>query len=265
LLCDVVAAEERLELNTVLMESTFKLQGEGSRGTAFIIGRPSKKEPEKAYYVLVTAAHVLDSIRGDTAQVALRKKKKDGTWEKVPYTIKIRHNDKPLWIRHDEVDVAAMYIGLPKNVDIPLLPIDFLVDDKNLEQFEIHPGDELMCLGYPLGAEGPAGFSVLRSGKIASYPLLPTKQIKTFLYSFEIFEGNSGGPVYFVESGRTYKGSMHVVTIQFIAGLISKQYFATETIVSLREKKELKHALSLAVVVHASLIKETIEKLPEID
>lgn len=247
------------------MESTFKLQGEGSKGTAFIIGRPSKKEPEKGYYVLVTAAHVLDNIRGDKAQITLRKKKKDGAWEKVPHTIKIHHNNKPLWIRHDEVDVAAMYIRLPKNVNIPLLTIDFLVDDKGLEQFDIHPGDELICLGYPLGAEGPAGFPILRSGKIASYPLLPTKQMKTFLYSFEIFEGNSGGPVYFVESGRTYKGSMHVATIQFVAGLISEQYFVTEKIVSLREKKEVKHALSLAVVVHASLIKETIEKLPEIN
>jgi hypothetical protein len=247
------------------MKSTFKLQGEGSMGTGFVIGRPSNKEPNKAYYVLVTAAHVLEKMQGDQAYIILRTKKDDGTYEKIPFPIKIRGDSKPLWVRHNEVDVAAMYVSLPKNIDMPLLAANFLVDDKGIQEFEIHPGDELMCLGYPLSVEGPEGFPILRSGKIASYPLLPTKHIKSFLLSLQIFEGNSGGPVYFVESGRTYKGSVHVSTIQFIAGLISEQYFATENIESLREKKEVKHPLSLAVVIHSVFIKETIDKLPKFD
>ena len=251
------------DLNIVLMESTFKLEGKGSMGTAFIIGLPI--DSTRGYPVLVTAAHVLKKIQSDYAQLILRKKMADGSWEKDPRTIKIRDKGKPLWVQHDSVDVAAMYVLLPKNIDILPISTDFLANDKELKQFEIHPGDELMCLGYPFGAEGPVGFPILRSGKIASYPLLPTKQIKTFLYDFEVFEGNSGGPVYFVESGRTYKGGMHVGTIQFIAGLVSKQYMITEKIKSLRETKEEKHTLGLAKVIHASLIKETIDKLPKIE
>ena len=55
---------EALELNTVLMRSTFKLEGKGSIGTAFIIGRPTKKDTTKAYYVMVTAAHVVEQMGG---------------------------------------------------------------------------------------------------------------------------------------------------------------------------------------------------------
>lgn len=259
---------EALELNTVLMKSTFKLMGNGSIGTAFIIGRPSKKEPNKAYYVMVTAAHVLEQMKGTHATIFVRRKMRDGTYEKVPHPVEIRRDDKPLWVRHPDqvIDVAAMYIALPQDIDITLLPTAMLADDEVLEKFEIHPGDELMCLGYPFGAEANiAGFPILRSGKIASYPLVPTQQTKTFLYDFQIFKGNSGGPVYFVESGRTYAGGMHVGTIQFIAGIVSQEHLITEKIESLYEVKEERHPLGLANVVHARFIKETIENLPSLD
>jgi len=143
-----------------------------------------------------------------------------------------------------------MKIDLPVFVakqtkEIPMLSTDLLADDKIMERFEIHPGDELLCLGYPLRAE-VFGFSILRSGKIASYPLLPAKDTKTFLFDFEVFKGNSGGPVYFVDKGRRYGGTAHVAeSIQFVAGIVTRQH----------EK------LRLAVVVPAYFIKETLALL----
>jgi len=59
----IASAEERraVELNTTLMESTFKLMGQGERGvalgTAFVLGRPYPNDATKARYVMVTAAH----------------------------------------------------------------------------------------------------------------------------------------------------------------------------------------------------------------
>lgn len=259
---------ETLELNTVLIKSTFKLAGEGSVGTAFVIGRPSRVEATRAYFVMVTAAHVLEQMKGAHATLFLRQKMQDGTYIKVPYPVEIRRDNKPLWMRHpdDITDVAVMYVALPQDIDITLLPTAMLADDEVLEKFEIHPGDELMCLGYPFGAEAnPAGFPILRSGKIASYPLVPTRQTKTFLYGFQVFRGNSGGPVYFVESGRTYGGAMHVGTIQFIAGIVSQEHLITEKVESLYEVKEQRHPLGLAKVIHACFVKEAIEKLPSLD
>lgn len=50
--------EERPGINTVLMPSTFKLTGWGSTGTAFVLAKPSPTDPQKGFFVLVTAAHV---------------------------------------------------------------------------------------------------------------------------------------------------------------------------------------------------------------
>src|SRR5438874_2107144 len=60
------------ELNTLLMKSTFLIEGEASArqiayGTAFIIGRPLKRDDTRAAFVLVTAKHVLESIVSETA------------------------------------------------------------------------------------------------------------------------------------------------------------------------------------------------------
>ena len=259
---------EVLELNTALMKSTFKLAGDGRFGTAFIVGRPMVKEPGKAYFVMVTAAHVLEQMKGTHATLFLRKKE-DGNYKKIPLPVEIRRDDKPLWIRHPDeaADVAAMYVAMPQDIDITLLPATLLADDEALGKFEIHPGDELLCLGYPFGAEAnEAGFPILRSGKIASYPLIPTNQTKTFLYDFQIFPGNSGGPVYFVELGRKYAGAVRPAEIiQFIAGIVSQEHLIKEKTESLYEVKETRHPLALAKVVQASFVKETIEILPSFE
>lgn len=128
----------------------------------------------------------------------------------------------------------------------------------------MHPGDVLSCLGYPYGAEAnESGFPILRSGQIASYPLTPTTKIQTFLFDFRVFGGNSGGPVYFVSSNRTYGGTTKLgETIQVLAGLVSQEKLVEEEIRSLTETRRSKQPLSLAVVVHAALIREAIELLP---
>lgn len=253
-----------MDINTILMRSTFKVSGMGSAGTAFIIGRPVPNDIGKLYYVLVTADHVFRDMEGEHATIYLRKKQGD-EFIKFPYTLKIRGGTEPLWKKHPETDVAAMYIRLPEEADLQLLPTSMLADDDMLNQFEIHPGDTLSCLGYPYGAEAnEAGFPILRSGQIASYPLTPTGQIKTFLFDFQVFSGNSGGPVYFVQSNRAYGGSTKLgQIIQFFAGIVSQEQFLEEEVRSITETRHTKHRLSIAVVVHAALIRETIDLLPD--
>lgn len=254
-----------IELNTLLMQSTFMLVGQTSAqnkmsfGAGFIIGRPLKKKLEFSRYVLVTAAHVFEGFVGQKAVIILRKQKEDGSYEKVPYEFQIRDTaSKPLWVRHadKDVDAAAMYIYLPSAVKFALIPTQLLGDDAILEKFEIHPGDELASLGFPLGVQAPeGGFPILRSGKIASYPLIPAKRVKKFYFDFQVYEGNSGGPVYFVQSGRYYDGSHHLgETIHFIIGLVSAQ-----TISKLYNNQPV----YLAEIVPAQFILETVNLLPE--
>ncbi len=280
-LCDLQAAaqnqlhprdppkQKHLELNTVLMQCTFEIEGRNAEGqesigTAFVIGRPIPSIPNRARYVLVTAGHVLSDIATDSATLYLRRRAGSDHWAPAPISVPIRARGRPLWTKHPSADVAVMYIKVPTDVSIPLLTTDFLADDAVLSRFEIHPGDELECLGFPLGlASNRARFPVLRSGRVASYPLLPTSAVKTFLFDFRVFKGNSGGPVYFVQTNRSYGNAVHLgETVSFIVGLVSGEELFSQRISSPYQQEVRQVQLGLAVVVDASLIKQAIEMLP---
>jgi len=255
-----------LELNSTMMRNTYKLEGEGSTGSCFLIGKPLKDDPTRANLVLVTAAHVLEQMKGTAATIYLRKKQ-DDLFMKFPWGIRTRQGDNPCWIKNRSgLDVAAMYVALPTDIDCQLLPITMLADNKILTEFEVHPGDEMCCLGFPLGFEAnEAGFPILRSGRVASFPLVPTEKYKSFLLDFQVYRGNSGGPVYFVETNRSYAGATHISRIQFITGIVSRACSVKESIIGLYEKKEQEHPLALAVIVQAAYILETINQLPELE
>ena len=256
---NVVAVAQ--DLCTIAIESTFKFQGEGSIGTCFIVGQPVPGEKSAARYVLVTARHVLNEAKGEKATIHLRKKNGE-VYKRYPFEIAIRTNNTPLWVEHPIADVAAMYVALPRDAYIRLISTDLFATDDMLAQFEIRPGDQLFALGYPLSQESnAAGFPVLRSGTIASYPLLPTKHTGTFLLDFEIYKGNSGGPVLLVSQNRVYAGGTHVGVVNFIIGLVSGERVLQERVEMLFEKREQTHTLKIAQVVHASMIKETIDIL----
>lgn len=228
-------------------------KGETSGGTVFILGKPISET--KAHFVMITAAHVFDAIDGDTATITFRSKSAEGKYTEKPHLIKLRNAGVPLYVKHPDVDVAALYVTMPIEFSsTPLLPIALLANDEWLKTFEIHPGDELICLGYPLFASADHGFPILRSGKIASYPLVPAKEHKNWLFDFRVFGGNSGGPVYFVDSNRQYGGTTHLgEKIQFVVGLVTSQLSAA--LVGNRE-------LQIGVVIPAVFIRETLDLLP---
>lgn len=251
------------ELNTIMMEATCKVIGPNTLATGFVIGKTDQNKPPKVFHTLITAHHVLQATRGDTVNLVFRQKQQDGSWKRIEISVKIRDNQKPLWQKHPEVDLAAIFIQLPKNVINSLVTTDLLIGDQKLLEYEIHPGAELLCLGYPFGMEAnPQGFPILRSGRIASYPLTPTKKIKTFLFDFAVFKGNSGGPVYFVEHNPIYGRTAHMGrTIRGIIGIVVRERSITQKIQELYEKSEKVTPLQLGEVIHASFIKELVDSM----
>lgn len=250
------------ELNTVLMHATFRIQGPAkvdnnktAFGTVFVMGIPIKENPKLANIVLVTAAHVLDDIGGDLASLTLRKPNSDGSYTAFPFTIQIRAAGQPLYVKHPTADVAAMYADLPDEVPLTGLPPTALATDQTLRDIEVHPGDEAFVLGFPLGAAAPGAFPILRTGRIASYPLTPMDTVKQIYFDLFIYGGNSGGPVYYSFSNRVFKGGVHLGVSQGILGLVIQQAhssipeFATSP-------------LNLGVVVPAAFIRETLDRLP---
>jgi hypothetical protein len=84
------------------------------------------------------------------------------------------------------------------------------------------------------------------------------------LFDFEVFLGNSGGPVFMIETNRSYGCGVHIGrTTQLIIGLVSQERIMKFKSQTLYEQKWQTHPLKLGTIVHAALIKETIEMLPE--
>jgi hypothetical protein len=252
------------DLSVLLMNSTFEITGKAadlngapqlSYGTVFFLGKQFKSDPKHGEGVLVTAAHVLNEIVSDDATLMLRSKNSDGTFTSVPYSIKIREGGKPLYTTNPNADVAVMYQSIPVELHFDVLPLSFLVDDARITHLEIHPGDELLCLGFPLFTNFNT-FPVIRSGLLASYPLIPSLVMKTFYYNFHVFPGNSGGPVYFSFSNRVFGGATNIGTEQGILGLVIQQ-------LNSKLPGHETEQLDMAVIIPSSRIAETIALLPD--
>jgi hypothetical protein len=252
---------ELFDLNTVLMQSTYLIQGpkkgadnELSFGTAFLVGKPTD-DKSKQHYVLVTARHVLDEIDGDTATIFVRKQRSEGNYSVSPWSIKIRENGKNDYVKLDGMDISALYVEMPDDLNVTVVPTSLLADDDAFKNYEIHPGDQLRCLGFPLYVSSEGGFPILRSGMIASYPIIPTDINKLFYFEFKVFQGASGGPVYFEDHDRIYGGREHLgERIQFVAGLVTAQ---------IASKVYNNQLIDIAIVAPSSYILKTIELLPK--
>lgn len=252
LLAAPVLADDE-DLDTQLMRATVKISHEKSTAAGFVLTKGDQR-------ILVTAAHVLESTPGDETTVIFRSKSAEGEYKKAPAKLVIRKEGKPIWAKHPSEDIAAMAVVPPANADLPSLSTELLAADDDLRKHGVHPGVRLACLGFPHREEGSnAGFPLLRDGPIASFPLLPTAKTKTFLLSVNVFEGDSGGPVYLSRPGSTEPSRDDA---RLIVGLVAAQRFLDEEMKMVYGTSKIRHRLGLAIVVHASLIKETIERLP---
>jgi hypothetical protein len=258
----VLASLHAEDLSTQLMHCTCRLSDPHSAATAFVLSRPKPADPKQSEWILITAAHVLEGMKGEEASLLTHQKQPDGTYKKVHVPIKVRKDGKPRWVKHGEADVAAMRVALPPVIDMPRLPTELLASEELLKRYEIHPGDTVLCLGYPHRfEENHGGFPVLREGRISSYPLTPTRTTKTFHVSFNTFEGDSGGPVYLYDRNRLLENGKSE-PVRLILGLVYGQHFIDEDIKTAYETRKTRVRLGLAIVIHAALIREAIGQIP---
>lgn len=275
-------ASPELEFNSILFENTFKIYGPtnkknvGSCGTVFLVLRPLKSDPTKGRWVLVMAGHVLDGIAGDSAFMAMRSYQ-NNSWNRVPIPLQIRQAGKPLWAKHPTADVAAMYVSIPSGLEPQhtFSSTTLLGNDEKFIAYGLHPGDQLFALGFPFCEEGNFGFPVLRGGTLASYPLVPSSTVHSFLLDFSVFPGNSGGPIYTPGGTRIRGNAISAGAPPMVVGLVSAQALepdvpnpsssSTGALFTAAPPNQKRGSLSLAIVVPASFISDTIEALPPPD
>lgn len=239
-----------LESPVSLIESTVQLEqitnpGERVVGTGFLISAANADGSPRT--ILITANHVFDSMKADEVKVGFRSTTLGGGWSYTPATLRIRdESGGELWTRHPSQDVAAITVTAPPEFARAAIPLNYLAADDGPAKRAIEPGAELLVLGYPRGlAANTAGFPILRSGRVASYPISP-KTSPTFLLDFAVFPGNSGGPVFFT-SGLQRAGNGEAPP--FIAGILTQQ-------VEFNNER-----LAIGIVTHAKYIGETVDLL----
>jgi hypothetical protein len=257
-----VAQGQVRDLDTRLMLSTILLSHPDSTATAFVLTRPAPGRPGQTQFVLITAGHALSQVKGETTTAVFRKIEADGSYSKCPQQLVLRQGGKDLWTKHPDADVAVMVVSAAGDVVLPCVSTDLLASDADLTRWQIHPGDEVRCLGYPHAAQfapGPDGFGVVRRGCIASYPLLPATKHRTFIADVNTFEGDSGSPIYLAEHSRYVAGRPGPGQAELILGLVVAQQFIDERFTQIYESGLFRHRLGLAIVVNSQTIRETIE------
>ena len=246
-----------MDLAVELIHATVQLEqplGDGTStvGTGFLISAPGADGKPRT--VLVTANHVFEKMSLADARIGYRVSNADGSWSYSPKPIKIRDKDgAALWTHHPNRDVAVMTIKAPAEFAKAPIPVNYLAKDETFDAYQVNAGNEMMALGFPRGlSANSAGFPILRSGRVASYPLGPAAAFPTFLLDFSVFPGNSGGPV-FISRQQNPTGLTPVSDKApdpgFIAGLLTQQ-------VELNSER-----LEIGIVTHAKYIRETIDML----
>lgn len=236
-----------MDLSVELIHATVQLEqplGDGTRtvGTGFLVSAPTADGTPRT--VLITAGHVLDRMPAGEMRIGYRAQLDGGAWAYEPQKIAIRSDVGELWTRNPERDIAAIVVNVPAEYARAAIPLDWLADGDAFERHRVGPGDEMIALGFPRGlSANGAGFPILRAGKVASYPLGPTKEFPTFLLDFSVFPGNSGGPVFVKETGPDGKPSI------LVAGILTQQVELTG------------ERLEIGIVTNASFVRETIAML----
>jgi len=214
-------------------------------GTGFLVQAPRPDGTPRV--VLVTAAHVLERMAQPQARIGWRVQTLDGGWRFDPQPLAVRDAaSRPLWTRLPDRDIAVMEVQAPDPFARAAIPLAWLADDASFQDWEVGPADELLSLGFPRGlSANRAGFPILRVGRIASWPISPVSAFPTFLLDFQVFEGNSGGPVFWTPTARRRPGTTDP-DHPFIAGVLTQEVRAGE------------ERLSLGVVTHARFVRDAI-------
>ena len=233
-----------------VMHSTFKLFNPGSTATCLLVHQESAPD----HPIIISAAHVFEKMKGETAIVVFRKKDKSGLYKRHDHQIKIRNKEKKLWVRHPDRDIAALRLEKkPDNTPCPTISTKILADSKKLKKQGVTICDSVFVLCYPERTEANgAGFPVARHATIASFPLSPAKHYPSFMLDFNTFGGDSGGPVFVKDT---------LGKAPLVIGIAVAQYRYDESVKMLNEERSVHHPLGLSKVIHSQFILETLGML----
>ncbi len=188
-------------------------------GTGFLVNDPQPDGSPRT--VLVTAGHVFDNMPGPVAYIGYRTRTADGGWKYAPLPLTIRSGPSLLWTKSPDEDVAVIAVQAPPEFARAAIPLNWLADEADFADTGIEPGDEMFVLGFPDGlSANPEGFPILRSGHVASYPLVSVPSYPRFMLDMRTYAGGSGGPVFLASPIQRRPGAPLAGT-PYVTGLLA--------------------------------------------
>ncbi len=241
---------------TTVLWATVKVVNPGSTATAVLV-RSAEGKP-----VLLSANHVFSAMQGDVCTVILHRADESGRFRTNPKPLTIRRDGKPLWRQHPTADLAAIPVPFSDEDNAAVLPWDSLATAEDLERLALQPGDVVRGIGFPHGNAfkgSPLEFGVVRLGCLAGYPLLPIEPGRTFLADMNIFEGDSGGPVYVWDLHDAEGGDRGAKKDGLILGIVVAQHFIDEEYKLIYGSGKYRHRMGLAIVAPSPFAREAVE------
>jgi hypothetical protein len=243
---------------SALLAATFKLTNKESSGTCFLVEPPLASGWSNGVVIVVTAAHALEQPPDTECRIVMRERRGDGSFVRKEVPLPLRSADKPLWCKHPDEDVAAVKFTLPSGVWCQPLRLDQLARAEEFTQTKVRLGSDACIFCFPVGLEAnDAGFPIVRHGSIASLPLMPLSSNGTFLVDFNTFGGDSGAPVVLCERGAVRPQGL-------IVGLVLGMHRQTDKVSMPFEERTVHHPLALAIVAHAQIIRQTVERCTDL-
>jgi hypothetical protein len=221
--------------------STYPLSSDKAFGTGFLMAMKDSRAPGGVVPVMVTSTHLVKTAERGSIYMPLRGFDRQGNLAVAVLEVVPARKDKPFYVRHPSLDIAAFRVRFPRQLPVPLLLT--LLEEKNLESRDApHAGEEVNFVGFPEGQGTSLGmFPVLRAGKVASLDQ-SLIGLPSFLINGDVYPGDSGAPVF----RSTQKGKPSVVGMVIERlGLGGRSPFP------------------LALAVDANAIRETLRLLAE--
>lgn len=218
--------------------------------TAFFVSRETESPPSRSL-VLVTAAHAYSDGDAAECRMILRKETSDKVVSRVEEPFDIGKSDALTWKRHPVQDVAVVVVTLPEGVVVRPFRLDQIPETSKTPKPPSGLGKDVWIPCYPAKLEADAfGFPVLRRGSLAT-PASPRASGGMVLVDVNTFGGDSGAPVVLCNENQLT-----------VVGLVTGMQRQTDRMSLPFEERTTHTPLGLAIVVPASVIRETIDLLP---
>jgi hypothetical protein len=233
-----------------VLAATCRIADKETSATCFLVAAGGVRGATAAAAFLVTAAHFLEGTTAAECPLVLRAQNPDGTYARRETPVVVRDGDGPRWKRHADADLAVLAIELPNGLAVKPFRVDQLADAESVAEGRVRVGQEVVIPCFPAKTEAnEAGWPILRRGMIATHPLAPVTQVKTYFIDVSTFGGDSGAPV--VAAGRE----------ALVVGVVVGMQRQTDRSTLPFEEKTVHMPLGLAIVAQAAFVRELVEAM----